>query len=174
MNKLMFAFFAIFFCQALSAQDQNLEMELPSDYNVYSIPLWTKAVLELKETDKGKYEYRILSLEVYDEFYSFDKNENLFSENPQENTIELFFIGAFYRDGKEDQDYKTLLMLRNNLKVPLDYKADILYYFNDEFENTSIIGAFPGTKVNEIWHHRIDQIALYDFEELKSVQSKNQ
>ncbi|WCM41033.1 hypothetical protein MG290_08675 [Flavobacterium sp. CBA20B-1] len=96
--------------------------------------------------------------------YSFDKQDKVFSENPQKNTVDILFVGAYYNDGKEDSDYKTLLKIRNNLDVPLMYKADIKYYFNDEFENTSIVGAFPGTDTQEIWAHKIDLIALYDFE----------
>lgn len=151
--------------QFVFAQETESKIqELPTEYGAYTIPLWTKLTLELKETSKNKFEYRIISSEPYEEMYSFDKQDKVFSENPQKNTVDILFVGAYYNDGKEDSDYKTLLKIRNNLDVPLMYKADIKYYFNDEFENTSIVGAFPGTDTQEIWAHKIDLIALYDFE----------
>lgn len=165
MKKRLFLLCSFILSQSLFAQattpDQN---NFPSDYGVFSIPLWSKVVLELKETQESKYEYRIISMEPYETFYSFDKAEELFDKNPKENTVELYFIGAYHNEGKEDKDYNTLLKIRNNLKKPLSYKADIKYYFKDDFENTSIIGAFPGTNTLETWPQKIDFIALYNFE----------
>lgn len=75
-------------------------------------------------------------------------------------------MGAFYNEGKEDKDWKTVLKVRNNLKNPIKYKADIKYYYSDKFENTSITGAFPKAITNEIWGNKIDFIIVYDFEKL--------
>ena len=74
-----------------------------------------------------------------------------------------FFYGAYYNDGSKDSDWKTVLILRNNFKKHINYKADIKYCFNEGFENTSIVGAYPGTNTTEIWSHKIDYITLYDF-----------
>jgi hypothetical protein len=168
MKKIILIFLLIFINQNVFSQEtENINQELPTEYGVFTIPLWTKLTIELKETSKDKFEYRIISSETYDEMYSFEKREKVFSENPIENTIDILFVGAYYNEGKEDKDYKTLLKIRNNLKVPVMYKADIKYYFKEEFENTSIVGAFPGTDTQEIWAHKIDLIALYDFEVLK-------
>lgn len=169
MKKIILIFLLIFINQNVFSQEtENINQELPTEYGVFTIPLWTKLTIELKETSKDKFEYRIISSETYDEMYSFEKREKVFSENPIENTIDILFVGAYYNEGKEDKDYKTLLKIRNNLKVPVMYKADIKYYFKEEFENTSIVGAFPGTDTQEIWAHKIDLIALYDFEVLKT------
>lgn len=166
--KKFFLILLILINQNIYSQEiEKNTQELPTEYGVYNIPLWTKLTLELKETTKGKYEYRIIDSETYDELYSFEKGKKVFSNNPQKNTVEILFVGAYYNQGKEDKDYKTLLKVRNNLKVPLNYKADIKYYFNEEFENTSVVGAFPDTDTQEIWQHKIDLIALYDFEVLK-------
>ncbi len=168
MKKILFLILLIFINQNISSQEtENNNQELPTEYGVYTIPLWTKLTLELKETSKDKFEYRIISSETYDKMYSFEKREKVFADNPKENTIDILFVGAFYNEGKEDSDYKTLLKIRNNLKVPVRYEADIKYYFKEDFENTSIVGAFPGTDTQEIWAHKIDFIALYDFEVLK-------
>lgn len=168
MKKIFLFLLFIFLSQNTYAQEtENNVQELPTEYGVYTIPLWTKLTLELKETSKDNFEYRIISSETYDEMYSFDKREKVFSDDPKENTVDILFVGAYYNEGKEDKDYKTLLKIRNNLKVPLVYKADIKYYFKEDFENTSIVGAFPGTDTQEIWAHKIDLISLYDFEVLK-------
>lgn len=151
----------------LSQEAENNTQKLPSAYGIFSFPIGTKIVLELKQTEEGKYEYRVISYEVYDDYYSFEKRNKLFALEPVENTIELFFVGAYYKEGKDDKDYKTLLKIRNNLKVPLNYKAEIKYYYKDEFESTSIVGIFPGTETEEIWQHKIDFITLYDFEILR-------
>ena len=168
MKKIILLLLLIFTHQSLFSQEaENTNPELPTELGVYTIPLWTKLTIELKETSEDQFEYRIISSETYDAMYSFEKNEQVFADNPIDNTIDLLFVGAYYNEGKEDKDYKTLLKIRNNLKVPIMYKADIKYYFNDEFENTSIVGAFPGADTQEIWAHKIDFIALYDFEVLK-------
>lgn len=138
--------------------------EYPSEYGEFEFSLWSKIVLEIKEVDNKKLEYRILSYDEYTTPYSFENREDLFSLRPKENTIEIYFIGAFYNDGNDDSDWKTVLKIKNNLKKPIKYKADIVYYFNNEFENTSVVGAFPGTETSEIWAHKIDDIILYDFE----------
>lgn len=167
MKKILILFLAFILSNQSVCSQETESGKFPSDYGKYSFPLWSKITLELKEIDGDKYEYRILSFEPCEEYYSFDESKNLFSEEPLENTVEIFFVGGYYNEGKEDKDYVTLLNIRNNLKKPVTYKADIKYYFNDEFENTSIVGAFPGVDTKEIWQHKIDYIALYDFEILK-------
>ncbi len=171
MNKFtsITLFFLIITNSFLFSQETvSYNTKTPTEFGEFIIPLWSKVVLELKEKKKDKYEYRILSIEPYTEMYSFEKRENLFAENPLENTIEVFFIGAYYNEGKEDKDYKSLLFLRNNSDVILDYSADIKYYFKDNFENTSIVGTFPNAHTSEIWDHKIDFIKLYDFKLMKN------
>ena len=109
-----------------------------------------------------------MNIEPYEEYYPLSKRKNIFTENPQKNTVEFYFIGAYYNEGKEDKDWKTLLHLRSNSDVSLNYKADIKYYYKDKFENTSISGAFPKATTNEIWQHKIDFITLYDFSKRKN------
>ncbi|WP_080780500.1 hypothetical protein [Chryseobacterium phocaeense] len=167
MKKLLLIFTILIFGSKLISQKINIPTKFPTDYGVFTFSIGSKVTLELKELKEGKYQYRVLNIEPYEEYYSLEKSKKLFSENPKDNTVEIFFMGAYYNDGKEDKDWKTLLHLRNNLKTPLDYKANIKYYFKDEFENTSINGAFPNASSNEIWAHKIDYITLYDFELLK-------
>ncbi|KFF08844.1 hypothetical protein [Chryseobacterium luteum] len=169
MKKILLIFTILIFGNKLISQEhKNIPTTFPTDYGIFTFPIGSKVTFELKETKEGKYEYRVLNIEPYKEYYSLSKSKKLFSENPKDNTVEIFFMGAYYNDGKEDKDWKTLLSLRNNLKTPLNYKADIKYYFKDEFENTSISGAFPKTSTNEIWQHKIDFITLYNFEQLKN------
>jgi len=169
--KKFITLFTFFFLMSLFAQEQNqlnIPKKLPTNYgNSFTFPLGSKILIELKENKNGEYDYRVLKIEEIHDYYSFEKRENLFEKNPQENTVEIFFMGAYYNEGLNDKDWKTLLMLRNNLKKRINYKADIKYYFQDDFENTSIVGVFPGTNTNEIWSHKIDFITLYDFVNLE-------
>lgn len=164
MKKILLLFTVLIFSNRLISQERlNIPTKFPTDYGVFTFPLGSKITLELRE--KGsKYEYRVLNIEPYEKYYSLDKREKLFSENPKEKTIELFFMGAYYKEGKEGKDWKTVLNLRSNLDVSLSYKADIKYYYKNEFENTSISGAFPHASMIEIWQRKIDYITLYDFE----------
>ncbi|MCY1221476.1 hypothetical protein D3C87_297350 [compost metagenome] len=145
----------------------NVPTKFPTEYGKFTFSLGSKITLELKEIENNKYEYKVLAIEPIKGYYDLDKNEDLFSKKPQKNTVELFFMGAFYNGGKEDKDWKSVLLLRNNLEKPITYKADIKYYFSDKFENTSIVGAFPKTATSELWGHKIDYITLYGFEKLK-------
>jgi len=149
-------------------QKLNIPIKFPTTFESnFTFPIGSKILLELKEIKNGKYEYRVIYVEKIDGYYAFEENKNLFVESPKENTVEIYFMGAYYNDGKEDKDWKSLLMMRNNMKSPINYKADIKYYFKEDFENTSIVGAFPGAEANEIWAHKIDFITLYNFEKLK-------
>ena len=168
MKKIIFFFLILLFSTKIIAQEKlNIPTKFPTDFGTFTFPLGSKITIELKEIENGKFQYRVLKMEPYEKYYSLDKRENLFSENPEKNTIELYFVGAFYNEGKEDKDWKSLLTLKSNIEFPLNYKADIKYYYKDKFENTSISGAFPKAKMNEIWAHKIDYITLYDFEKLK-------
>lgn len=165
---VLFLFLALFNTQ-IQAQDKlDIPETFPTNYqNSFTFPLMTKIVLELKETKDRKYRYKVLSMEPVEEYYSLSKKENMFSKSPKKNTVELFIVGAYYNEGKNDKDWKTVLLIRNNLKKDITYKADIKYYYSDTFENTSIVGAFSGTFTTELWHHKIDYVTIYDFEELK-------
>ena len=162
---LTFVMFTNLYVQAQT--NLNIPKALPTTFgNKFTFELGSKILIELKEVGNGKYDYKVISIEKITDYYSFAKNENLFEKKPKENTVEIFFMGAYSNDGSKDKDWNTLLMLRNNSKKHITYKADIKYYFSDTFENTSIVGAFPGTNTNEIWSHKIDFITLYDFENL--------
>lgn len=170
MKKILSFFIILILSNKLFSQNNlNIPTKFPTDYGIFTFPLGSKIILELKKnSENNKYQYRVLSIEPYKEYYSFTKREKLFSENPDKNTIELYFMGAYYNKGEDDKDWKTLLHLRSNLdNVILNYKADIKYYHKDKFENTSVGGAFPQGVMNEIWAHKIDFITLYDFEKLE-------
>lgn len=170
MKHLIFSLFLfITFNNKLHSQEVvNTDSKTPTEFGEYIIPLWSKVSIELKQIKKGKFNYRILKIEPFNKMYSFDKNEKLLSDKINENIIELYFIGAYYNEGKEDSDYKSLLMMKSGLNVPITFKADIKYYFNNDYENTSITATFPGAIKHEIWAHKIDFIKLYDFQNLKN------
>ena len=65
MKKIILIFLLIFLNQnAFSQETENINQELPTEYGVFTIPLWTKLTIELKETSKDKFEYRIISLSL--------------------------------------------------------------------------------------------------------------
>ncbi|WP_218031632.1 hypothetical protein, partial [Flavobacterium noncentrifugens] len=168
MKKIHLLFALFLLCSNTYSQtDLNIPRKFPTENGTFTFPLGSKILIEIKETSKGKYDYRVLSVEPIKEYYSLEKEENLFSDDPKQNTIELF-MGAYYNEGKDDKDWKTVLVLRNNTKEALNYKADIKYYYSDKFENTSIAGTFPKVKSTEIWANKIDYITLYGFENLKT------
>ena len=169
MKQILLCFSAVFFSINVFAQNNlNIPSKFPTEFGKkYTFPLGSKITLELKEISENKYEYRVLSVEKIKEFYAMDSSESLFLKELKKNTVELFFMGAFYNSGKEDKDWKSVLILRNNLSKTIKYKADIKYYYNENFENTSILDAFPNTKTTEIWAQKIDFITLYDFKILK-------
>jgi hypothetical protein len=163
---VFFAYISILMSHTGHAQSTpDIPRKFPTDYGTFTFALGSKILIALKEIDSSKFEYKVLSIEPIEDIYSFKKGEDLFSKNPKENTIEIFFMPAFYNEGKEDRDYKTLLMLRNNVKGKerINYKADIKYYNTDQFKNTSIIGVSPGSIAKEIWPQKIDYITLYNF-----------
>jgi len=167
MKKIFFLIIILVFTgKIFSQKNSNIPAKFPTEYGTFTFPLGSKVILELRDNG-NTYEYRVLSMESYKEYYPLSKEKNIFSKDRKENTIEIFFTGAYYNEGKEDSDWKSLLSLKSNVKTPLIYKADIKYYFKDKFENTSISGIFPNAKTNEIWSHKIDFITLYDFEKLK-------
>lgn len=156
----------IFTGKLFSQKNLNIPAQFPTEYGTFTFPLGSKIMLELKENG-NVYKYRVLSMEQYKEYYPLSKEKNIFSKVVKENTIEIFFTGAYYNEGKEDKDWKSLLLLKSNVKSPLLYKADIKYYFKDGFENTSISDLFPNVETSEICAHKIDFITLYDFEKIK-------
>jgi hypothetical protein len=111
-SKIAFTLlFQFLFISSFAQSYVSESTKTPTEYGEFIFPLWSKIELELKETTNGKYEYRTLSIEPFTEMYSMDKNENLYTKNPKPNTIEIIFTGAFYNDGKEDKDYKSLLKI---------------------------------------------------------------
>lgn len=168
MKKISFFLLILSLNSQIYGQNRVVPTKFPTEFaENFKITLGSKVLLQLLEKTNGKYDYKILSIEPIDGYYSFKKNEELFAKEPQKNTIEIFFLGAFYNEGKSDKDFKSLLMLRSNLDSPLNYKADIKYYYKNEFESTSVFEAFPGTRMDEIWAIKIEFLTLHNFELLK-------
>src|SRR5262245_15374542 len=86
----------------LSQTSPVVPTKFPTDFGTFTFPIGSKIIIELKEMDSARFEYRVLSIEKIEEFYSFRKGEDLFAKNRVENTVELFFMGAYYNEGKED------------------------------------------------------------------------
>ena len=129
MKKILLLILVLIFTGKIFSQKSlNIPVQFPTPYGSFTFPLGSKIILELKENGTI-YEYRVLSMEHYREYYPLSKEKNIFSKEIKENTIEIFFTGAYYNEGKEDKEWKSLLLLKSNVKFPLLYKADIKYYF---------------------------------------------
>ncbi len=112
MKKLLFLIIILIFTGKIFSQKKlNIPTTFPTEYGTFTFPLGSKIILELKENG-NKYEYRVLSMEPYKEYYPLSKETNIFSKDIKENTIEVFFTGAYYNEGKEDKDWKSLLSLK--------------------------------------------------------------
>ena len=77
--KNVFLLFAItMFCSKLTSQEKiNIPTKFPTDYGIFTFPLGSRITIELKENG-DKYEYRVLNIEPYKEYYSFNKEKNIY------------------------------------------------------------------------------------------------
>ena len=97
--------------------------------------------------------------------YSVDYSEtdSLFSPNPVAGTIEGIFAKGINQEGP----FKSVLIIKNNTKHALDYKAEIAYDSSGKFYSTSISGLYPGAKSSELWNDKLTAIMLHDFVKMK-------
>ncbi|MFH0893438.1 MAG: hypothetical protein V2A54_03290 [Bacteroidota bacterium] len=145
---------------------QNLDT-IPRDG--FSFPIRSKLILKMVETDSAKYKYYILSYEPFDTIINTHEENSYLSEKPANNTIELLFcVGTHGETQKEkDKNLETLLILKNGMKDPIQYKADIIKYPKENFESTSVVPLYPGALTREMWPYFITEIGLHDFQKLK-------
>ncbi|WP_419869840.1 hypothetical protein [Chryseobacterium sp. CT-SW4] len=125
--------------------------------------LGSKFSLKLVKNQKGSFDYKIIRYEDFEKTFKLFETEKLFAKNPEKETIEVIFGIGYSRDGKEEKDYKTVMLLRNNYDFPLQYDADIKIWNKDDFEKTTVTPLYPGTRHTEFWPYKIDYIALINF-----------
>ena len=121
-------------------------------------PIGSKFVLKLTEKDNGQYDVKVLSESMINKKIDYSKSERFFSDNPIPGTIECIFA-----KGVKSKPFKSVLLIRNNTKIVLNYKADISYNNSGKFYSTSVMALFPGSCGSELWHDNLKGIILHDF-----------
>ena len=122
-------------------------------------PIGTKFVLELTDDDEGNYDFKVLSEESINYKADYSKSEDYFSENPVPGTIECVFAKGIDQGGP----FKSVLLIKSNLKVMLNYKAEVSYKKSGKFYSTSVSMLFPGVRSSELWNDKLTGIILHDF-----------
>jgi len=71
----IFAFVTILLNVKTNAQTTpNIPGKFPTEYGTFTFALGSKILLELKELDSSRFEYKVLSVEPVEGFYSFKEN----------------------------------------------------------------------------------------------------
>lgn len=151
--KRLFLLIALFL--SLSAFTQ-----IEPDSSSFVFPMGSKFVLKLVELDSTHYSYTVEQFEEFYEVIDYFETETLFSTNPFPGTIEFIFCVGSSKYGKEE--FKSVLLIRNNTQIDLDYSADINIQDTELYESTSVSSLFPDVKNTELWPYPIDFIAIYD------------
>lgn len=164
MKKILIILFCVI-STSISAQ------ELPSDPEKgFSFPIGTKFTLKLHPVDSVNFDVSVIEFEPFHEVIDFWKNDHLFSEKGEENTITCYFCFATRGETEEEKEknMKIYLVFKNYSKEVLQFTSDIQRTEGGEFEPTSNVGMFPGAKGTEIWPYMIYAIGLHDFQKYES------
>lgn len=145
MKKL--AFITLFCLIGLTsfAQDENI------------IELGSEVTFTLSKTAGNSFTYKITEIK------KFNKKKVIVSDDVLKDKADTNQVKLFFCKGKFGSDTKTLLIIKNGLKVSLKYAAKIKVGGKDYFENTSVEPLFPNVKSIEEWPYDIDEITLSDF-----------
>lgn len=150
--------FLLFSANKLKAQSENDTIA-----NAMAFQIGSKLTLKLEKNKNDSYDYKVIKFSEFKEQFKIFETENLFEKNPEQETIEVIFGIGYYGEGKEDKDFQTVMLLRNNYPFPLQYDAEIKIWNKDNFEKTSVTPLNPGTRHSELWPYKIDFIALINF-----------
>ena len=134
----------------LYSQEQN-------DTTTYAFPIGSKFTLELIKVDSNNYNYHVLNMEQFNHAIDYSETDSLFSVKPIPGTIECFFAKGKDQNGP----FKSVLILRNNSKVYINYKALIAYDQSGQYYNTSVDSLLPGVKSSELWNDNLTAIIIH-------------
>ncbi|WP_353333309.1 hypothetical protein [Bacteroides sedimenti] len=139
----------------------------PATGYVFTLGMKLKLKLVTPQNDTASYQYTVINSEELKDTLILGETNKYFSENPEKGTIEAIFGFGYYSKPEAGQESKermqTILCIRNNSDVALNYKADIVPCGKQEFENTSVVTLFPNAMSTELWPYCISHIALYEF-----------
>lgn len=141
----------------------QLHSQVQKDTSTYAFPIGSKFTLELIRVDSVNYKYHVLNMEEFKQSIDYDKTDNLFSSKPIPETIECFFAKGVDQSGP----FKSVLILRNNSKVYLAYKAEIAYDQKGAFYSTSVSSLLPGVRSSELWNNNLTAIVIHNIHKEK-------
>lgn len=159
-------FFLILLVIGLNVSGQDLPTE---PENGFVFPIGSKFTIRLYPTDSIHFDYSIVKFEPYQEIIDTWKNDELFEDNGEEETIEFYFCFGTNGETEEEKEknMKILLLMKNRTEFALNYNSVIQTKEDGEFEETSNIGTFPGVKGTEMWPYMIHQIGLNGFKKME-------
>ncbi|WP_159022875.1 hypothetical protein [Formosa sp. L2A11] len=141
--------------------------DLPTEpANGFAFPLGSKFTIKMHPTDSINFDYSIIKFEPFQEIVDTYKNDSLFKDSNEKNdTIEFYFcLGTSGKtDEEKEKNMKILLLMKNRTENSFEYNSDIQTEENGEFNTTSNIGIYAGSKATEMWPYMIQQIALNAF-----------
>jgi hypothetical protein len=132
------------------------------DTSTYAFPIGSHFILQIIEV-QNELKYTVLKLDTMFRDLDYSNQDSLFEKIPTTNTIEFFFGKGNDQDGP----FKTVLLIRNNTKFFLEYKALISYEYHEGFYETSVVDLFPGVKSSELWNANLNAIVLHKFKKKK-------
>jgi len=121
------------------------------------IALGSEVTFTLSKTIGDGFTYKVTAIK------QFNKNKVIITDDVLKDRADTDQVKLYFCKGKFGNDTKTLLIIKNGLKVSLKYNAKIKVGGKDYFENTSVEPLFPNVKSIEEWPYNIDEISLSDF-----------
>ncbi|MFD1604281.1 hypothetical protein ACFSJW_07720 [Flavobacterium artemisiae] len=144
----------------------GFSQDLPSEpANGFAFPIGSKFTIKLIPIDSVSFNYSIIKFDPFTETVDTFDNDNLFSKNGEEDTIDFYFcLGTSGKtEDEKKKSMKVLLIFKNRSKYSVTYNSDIQRKEDGEYEKTSNMGAYPGVKGTEMWPYMIHSIGLNDF-----------
>jgi hypothetical protein len=164
MKKLIVIIFINFMAASLYAQVFDT-----ISHTGYTFPVKSKLTLKMVAVDSVNYKFYILHYETFNRIIDTYANEKYLTKPAADNTIELIFcVGTQGKSKKEKEaNYKTLLLIKNGTKCPLEYRAKMKVSKSETFQSTSVEPLYPNVKIVEMWPYLIEKLALLNFKRMQ-------
>jgi len=160
---MKFFYYSLIFFSCFLSSKFNAQAPNDTIANGMAFKLGSKLTLKLVKNTQNSFDYKVIKYSEFSEQFKIFETEKLFDKTPEKETIEVIFGIGYYREGKEDKDYQTVMLSRNNYSFPLQFDAEIKIWNKEEFERTSVTPLNPSTRHTELWPYKIDFLALINF-----------
>lgn len=131
----------------------------------FAFPIGSKFTIKLIPIDSISFDYSIIKYEPFRETIETFKNDKLFTEKGEKNTIDFYFCLATHGETEEEKkrNMQVVLVFKNRSQYSMSYDSDIQRKEEGEYEKTSNMGAYKGAIGNEMWPYMIHSIGLNNF-----------